>query len=96
MLSSREEHRHKMETQMKDWGVRLDAQTAKVEKAAVEVKAGLQKQMEELHKLQASAKEHFEHFAASSSDQWKSAKAGLEDTWTKLSTAVENAWKKVT
>jgi Zn-dependent M32 family carboxypeptidase len=95
MLSGREEYRHKMETQMKEWGARLDAQNAKLDKAAVGVKAELKKQVDELQKLQASAKEHFAHFVASSSDQWKNAKAGLEQSWTKISSAVEAAWKKV-
>jgi len=95
MDTTREMHEHAMETTMKDWGARLDALRGKADKASADAKVELRKQLQELDKLDESARKHLAEFKASSKDTWQDMKKDLETRWNAMTSAFETYWKTI-
>jgi universal stress protein A len=68
----------KMETQLKDWGTKIDALKNKAEAAKGEVKSKYLEQAEELRKKQEAAKKMLQELKQSSSLAWGDLKSGLD------------------
>lgn len=93
--SLREAHQAKMKAQLDEWSAKLDLLRAKAAEAEAGAKIELHKAMDEMLKLQESAKQHLDRLASASADSWTDVKSSVEDVWTKVSAAVEATWKKV-
>jgi hypothetical protein len=91
MDPSRETHQQKMEQQIQQWGTKLGVFRSSAEASGAEAKGALQKQGDELHPLQESAKKFFKKFVSKSAEKWKDTKAEHYEPWTKLSRAFEAA-----
>ena len=91
---TREMHQDRMENTMKEWGARLDALKARADKASAEVKVEMHKQVEELSKLQDTARTHFEELKTSSKETWKDVKKEVEAKWSSLTASVDSLWEK--
>lgn len=90
-----EMHQHKMETAMKEWGARLDALKARIDKASAQAKTELSQQADELGKLQDAGKKHLDELRASSKEAWNGMKSDMETRWDHLSASMESLWAKV-
>jgi hypothetical protein len=95
METGHENYQKVMETTMKEWGARLDALKARADKATVDAKAELHKQIDEVTKLQENARKHFEDFRNTSQASFAEAKKEMEERWTKLTSAVDAFWEKI-
>lgn len=95
MKASREDYRKQVEAQFDLWESRLAVLEAQAGKASAHARAQLHRQIEELRKLQASARQHVEQIAADSAAPWNDIKGGLEEAWSKLSGAMEAVWGRI-
>ena len=76
METNREAHQAKMKAQLDEWSAKLDVLKAKAAKAEADAKIELYKAMDEMHELQASAKQHLDQLASASADRWTSPGTG--------------------
>jgi hypothetical protein len=95
MKTSREDYRKQVEAQIDLWESRLAVLEARAGKASAHARAQLHRQIEELRKLQASARQHVEQLAAGPAATWNDIKGGLEERWSKLSGAMEAVWGRI-
>jgi flagellar hook-basal body complex protein FliE len=95
MKTSREDYRKQLEAQFDLWESRLAVLEARAGMASAHARAQLHRQIEELRKLQASARQHVEQIAAGSAAPWNDLKGGLEEAWSKLSAAMEGVWGRI-
>ncbi|MGA7744049.1 MAG: coiled coil domain-containing protein [Polyangia bacterium] len=84
-------HVGKMETQLKQWGARLDQIVAKAEKAGTEVNGERRKRVDELKAKYQAAQSKIGEFKAAGSEKWEVFKTGVETAWSDL----EAAFKKL-
>jgi hypothetical protein len=95
MKTSREDYRKQVEAQFELWESRLALLEARAGKASAHARAQLHRQIEELRKLQASARQHLEQIGAGPAATWNDIKGGLEEAWSKLSGAMEAVWGRI-
>lgn len=84
-------HVGKMETQLKEWGARLDRIVAKTEKAGAAVNLERRKCVDELKAKYQAAQAKFGELKAAGSEKWDTLKTGVETAWSDL----EAAFKKL-
>ncbi len=94
--TTKEAYKEKMEAQLKQWSVRLEALRAKADKAAASLKVDLLAKAEELKHLEVSAKKQIIEVELAVSDSWQQVKGDIEQTWDQLSGSVEAIWEKLT
>src|SRR5579862_7545571 len=92
---TRETLTEKLKVQMGEWNAKLDALKAKAGNAEAHAKADLHKAVEELSRLQDSAKQELDKLTSASAEAWKDVKHGVEGAWNAVSSAIESTWKKV-
>jgi hypothetical protein len=90
--TSRDDHKAKMEAQLKEWTARLGVLQAKAEKASAETKIKLQAEIEELKKLELSGREHI---ASLASKTWDEVKTEATEQWNKVAGAFDAIWARV-
>lgn len=95
METTRAEYQAKMEEQLKQWGVRLEALQAKAESAGADLKKELLGERSELEKLQDEGKEHLATAKAAAAEAWDGAKVDLTDKWNHVSGAIDAIWARV-
>jgi len=95
MKTSREDYRKQVEAQFNLWESRLAVLEARAGKAGAHARGELHRQLEELRKLQASARQHVEQIAAGSAAPWSDIKGGLEEAWSKWIGAMEAVWGRI-
>ena len=95
MKTSREDYRKQVEAQFNLWESRLAVLEARAGKANAHARGELHRQLEELRKLQASARQHVEQIAAGSAAPWSDIKGGLEEAWSKWIGAMEAVWGRI-
>jgi hypothetical protein len=95
MKTSREDYREQMEAQLNLWQSRLAVLEARAGKASAEASAQLHRHIEELRKLQASARQHAERIAEGSAATWNDIKAEVEEGWSNSSAAIDAAWTRI-
>ena len=83
----------KMETQLRQWGAKLDKVIAKVEAAGSEVKVDYRKGVKDLNAKYKVAQSRFDKSKAAGSAKWGIVKAGLEAAWNDLEAAFKQMGK---
>ena len=91
-MSKPEVHIGKMETQLKQWGAKLDEFVTKAEGVGAVVKEDYCKQIEFLKAKHKVVQTKLDEFKVASGKEWETFKTGVEDTWNDL----EVAFKKLT
>jgi len=81
----------KMETQLRNWGVKLDKVMAKAEAAGTGAKIDYRKGVDDLKAKYKVAQSKFDECRAAGSAKWGIFKTGLETAWNDL----ESAFKKL-
>ena len=77
----------KMETQLKQWGTKLDKVIAKVEAAGSEVKVDYRKGVKDLNAKYKVVRSKLDKSKAAGSAKWGILKSGLEAAWNDLEAA---------
>jgi hypothetical protein len=95
MTTSRDDYRKQVEAQFDLWESRFAVLEARAGKASADARAQLHRQIEELRKLQASARQHVEQIAAAPAATWNDIKGGMEEGWSRLSGAMEAVWRRI-
>jgi hypothetical protein len=95
MKTSREEYREQVEAEFDLWESRFAMLEARAGKASADARAQLHRQIEELRKLQASARQHIQQIAAGPATTWNDIKGGVEESWSKLSGAMDAVWGRI-
>jgi len=81
----------KMETQLKQWGAKLDELMAKAKESGAEVKVDYHQSIDELKAKHQAAQSKFDELRAAGSEKWETFKIGIEGAWNEL----EVAFKKL-
>ena len=81
----------KMETQLRNWGVKLDKVMARAEAAGTGVKIDYRQGLDDLKAKYKVAQSKFDEYRAAGSAKWGILKTGLETAWNDL----ESAFKKL-
>jgi len=79
-MEKTEAHMGKMETQLKQWGAKLDELVAKAEKADDEAKVDYRERLHELKAKYKVAQSRFDEVRTAGSDKWDTFKTGLESS----------------
>ena len=82
----------KMETQLQQWGAKLDKLAAQVEEAGTEAKLDYRERIEALRAKHRLARSQLDELKAAGSGKWETLKTGMEGAWNEL----EVAFKKLT
>jgi len=81
----------KMETELKQWGAKLDKLVAKVEAAGTEMKIDYRKSVEDLRGKYRLTQSKFDDLKTAGSAKWGLFKTGVETSWNDL----EASFKKL-
>jgi len=83
----------KMETELKQWGAKLDKLVANVEAAGTEVKLDYRKSVEDLRSTYRLTQSRFDEFKAAGVAKWEIFKTGVETAWDDLETSFKELTK---
>ena len=86
-----EEHVGKLETQLKQWGAKLDEFVAKADKAGTMARIDNRKRIDDLKAKVHAAQAKLDEVKAAGSEKWDTLKTGVESAWNEL----ELAFKKL-
>lgn len=81
----------KLETQLKQWGAKLDEFVAKTDKAGTAARIDNRKRIGDLKAKVHAAKAKLDEVKAAGSEKWDTLKTGVESAWNDL----ELAFKKL-
>jgi hypothetical protein len=82
----------KMETQLQQWGAKLDELVAQAEAAGTEAKLDYRERINALKAKHRLARSQLDELKAARNEKWETLKTGLEGAWNEL----EVAFKKLT
>ena len=82
----------KMETQLQQWGAKLDELVAQVEHAGTEAKLDYRERIDALKVNHELARSQLDELKTARNEKWETLKTGLEGAWNEL----EVAFKKLT
>jgi chromosome segregation ATPase len=82
----------KMETQLQQWGAKLDELVAQAEEAGTEAKLDYRERIDALKAKHQLARSQLDELKATGNEKWETLKTGLEGAWNEL----EDAFKKLT
>lgn len=95
MDMNRDAYQQRLEAQMKEWNARIDVLKAKADKASAQAKIEMRHGVDELTKLQRSAKDQLDRIRSASSETWDEVQSELEVAWKHLTIAADRLWSKV-
>ena len=93
-MESKEAYRKKIEAQLKEWGETIEELKQKAEKAAGDLKADHESEIQALIAKKNDMQKQLKEFMATSDDAWKIMKKGLEKAADDLKKAFIKARKK--
>jgi uncharacterized coiled-coil DUF342 family protein len=90
-MTDKSAYRQKLEAQLDEWGTEIDKLQAKAAEVGADARVELEKQVDELRKRQADAREKLEELNDAGEDAWEDVRGGVEKAWEKLGDAVDRA-----
>jgi hypothetical protein len=81
----------KFETQLKQWGAKLDEFVAKADRAGTTARIDNRKRIDDLRAKCQAAQSRLDELKAAGNDKWETLKIGVERAWSEL----EIAFKKI-
>lgn len=93
-IQKRSTHQGEMESQLKDWGAKLDELKAKADQAGADAEANLNQKIEELTAKRDEMAQNLENLKNSSDEAWESMEAGLKSAWEEIGKSFEEATSK--
>jgi hypothetical protein len=86
-METRGAHVGRMETQLQQWGAKLDEFVAKADEAGAEAKIDYRKGIDDLKAKHRGAQGKLDELKAAGSEKWETLKAGVESAWNELDVA---------
>jgi len=74
-------HVGKIETQIKQWGAKVDGLVAKADQASAEAKTNYHERIDDLKAKYRIARSKLAELKAASNKKWESLKTGVETAW---------------
>jgi peptidoglycan hydrolase CwlO-like protein len=90
-MENTEDNVGKLETQLKQWGAKLDEFVAKADRAGTAARIDNRRRIEELKAKVKAAQAKLDEVKTAGSEKWETLKAGVESAWKDL----EIAFKKL-
>jgi nucleotide-binding universal stress UspA family protein len=84
----RKAYQEKVETQLKEWGVRIDELKAKAERSKIELKMQYEKQIEDLRLQKEALEKKLQEFKESGEETWEHLKTAIEKGFDELKDSV--------
>jgi TolA-binding protein len=81
----------KMESQIKQWGIKIDELAAKADAAGAEAKSDYHKRIRDMKTKHQAAQAKLDEVKAAGSEKWETIKGGIESAWNEL----EASFKKL-
>jgi peptidoglycan hydrolase CwlO-like protein len=91
LMEKTEDHVGKLETQLKQWGARLDELVAKADRAGTAARIDNRKRIDDLKAKVHAAQAKLDEVKTAGSEKWETLKTGVESAWSEL----ELAFKKL-
>jgi hypothetical protein len=79
----------KMETQLQQWGAKLDELVAQVEATGTEAKLDYRERIDDLKAKHQLARSQLHELKAAGSGKWETLKTGMEGAWNELEVALK-------
>lgn len=86
-MGSVEDNVGRMETQLKQWGAKLDELIAKADEAGTAAKIDYRKRIDDLKAKHLAATAKLDELKVAGSEKWETFKSGIESAWGELETA---------
>jgi predicted nucleic acid-binding Zn-ribbon protein len=80
-------HIRQMETELRQWGERLDKLMEKADAAGTEAKIDYRNRLDELSEKYAAAQARLSELKAAGTNKWDTHRGGVESAWSELATA---------
>ena len=93
-MSLKDAYLEKMETQLREWGAKMDELKAKADKAEAGAKIEYMKQLDVFKAKRDAAQTQLGEVRAAGEEAWESLKTGVEGAWSELKAAIEGAATK--
>ncbi len=93
-MENRQEYQGKMESQLQEWGAKLDEMHAKADQASGDAKQEWTQKIENLKSKRDELQQHLADMKSSSDEAWNSLKTGFQNAWDEFSNSVEEAKSK--
>jgi hypothetical protein len=77
----------KLETQLEQWGTKLDELVVRAEAAGAEAKDDSLKRLAELKTKHQAAQARLDEFKVAGAEKWETFKGGIENAWHEIETA---------
>jgi peptidoglycan hydrolase CwlO-like protein len=90
-MENTEDNVGKLETQLKQWGAKLDEFVAKADRAGTAARIDNRRRIDELKAKVKAAEAKLDEVKTAGSEKWETLKAGVESAWKDL----EIAFKKL-
>jgi hypothetical protein len=90
-MEKTEDNVGKLETQLKQWGARLDELVAKADRAGTAARIDNRKRIDDLKAKVHAAQAKLDEVKTAGSEKWETLRTGVESAWSEL----ELAFKKL-
>jgi hypothetical protein len=90
-MEKTEDNVGKLETQLKQWGARLDELVAKADRAGTTARIDNRKRIDDLKAKVHAAQAKLDEVKTAGSEKWETLRTGVESAWSEL----ELAFKKL-
>jgi division protein CdvB (Snf7/Vps24/ESCRT-III family) len=90
-MEKTQENLGKFETQLKQWGAKLDEFVAKADRAGTTARIDNRKRIDDLRARCQAAQSRLDEVKTAGNDNWETLKIGVERAWSEL----EIAFKKI-
>ncbi len=90
-MSAKQAYEKKLEARLDEWKAEIDKLKAKAAGAEADAQLQYEKEIDNLQKRQAKAREKLKELRNAGDDAWEDMKAGMENAWSELQDAMGRA-----
>jgi len=90
-MSAKQAYEKKLEARLDEWKAEIDKLKAKAAGAEADAQLQYEKEIDNLQKRQAEARQKLEELRKAGDDAWEDMKAGIENAWSELQDAMGKA-----
>jgi len=90
-MSVKEAYEQKLQARLDEWKAEIDKLKAKADGGEADARLRYEKEIDNLQKKQAEAREKLEELRKAGDDAWEDLKAGMENVWSSLEDAIGKA-----
>jgi len=90
-MSAKQAYEKKLEARLDEWKAEIEKLKAKAAGAEADAQLQYEKEIDNLQKRQAEARQKLEELRKAGDDAWEDMKAGIENAWSELQDAMGKA-----